>query len=410
MNVLESILLAVDSVRMNKLRAILTLLSVSIGVFAIIGANGLVSSIENAVNVEIQQAGAHSFSIYRIPKIQMGRHQWRKYRKRKAISYSQYKEFKERMTGVKMISGYSADGGYTVKYKDKETNPDITLFGSDENFLESVNVDVVEGRNITAHDLKYNKRVAVIGPDIVVNLFPNVSPLGKEIKMGSQIFTVIGILESKGAIFGQSQDNRVLIPLTYFLRYYASWWDESLTITVKAFDKESVEYAFDEAIGIMRILRDVKPWQDNNFEIETNESMGEKFESFTNYLSVFGWIVGAFALIAAGVGIMNIMLVTVKERTKEIGVRKAVGAKNYWILFQFIIEAVTLCLLGGGIGIVLGLLASAYFGSAMGLVLSIPLNAIVLSVVFCTFIGVAFGAYPAWKAAKLDPIDALRYE
>ncbi|ROL59229.1 FtsX-like permease family protein [Bacteroidetes/Chlorobi group bacterium ChocPot_Mid] len=410
MNIGESILQALDSVRMNKLRASLTLLSIAIGVFAIITAGGLVASIDNAVIGEIQKAGATSFQIRRMPAIQMGGHDWMKYSKRKPITYSQYIKFKKQMTDVKLVSSFTASQGFTIKSGVYETDPNVTMFGADENFLEAIARDISNGRAISPEDIEYNRNIALIGNDIVVKVFPHTNPIGQRIKIKNMVFEVVGVIKTKGAIMGQSQDNWVVIPLPMFLKYYANFWEEDLSITVKAFDKQSMYVAFDESIGLLRSIRNVKPWEENDFEIETNESIGDQFAGFTGFLSIFGSIVGAFSLIAAGIGIMNIMLVTVKERTREIGVRKAVGAKRSWILWQFIIESITLCILGGLIGIGFGLLVSAYFGSAMGLDLAIPISSIITSLIVCTLIGIVFGAYPAWKASKLDPIDALRYE
>ena len=409
MNVLESILLAFDSVKVNKLRATLTLLSIAIGVFAIVGAGTLVTSINNAVTGEMAALGENMFSIYRIPKIQTG-NTWRKYRKRKPINYSEYEKFKERLTIAKAISASSSSGGHVVQYGSEDTDSDVSLIGADEDYFLVSNTGITEGRPLNSQDIEFNRKVALIGNDIIVKVFPNVSPIGKKIKIGNQRYTVVGILEEKGAILGQSQDNNVVIPITQFLKYYSYWWEESLDITVVAYSREALQPTIDEAIGAMRSIRDVKPWQDNNFELETNESISEQFSSLTGYLSYFGLFSGAIALIAAGVGIMNIMLVSVKERTREIGIRKAVGAKRFWILLQFIIETITLCQIGGLIGIGLGILGGTFLAGSLGIDLTFPMDWIIISLVICTILGVVSGVYPAWKAATLDPIDALRYE
>jgi putative ABC transport system permease protein len=409
MNISESIWLALESIKVNKLRSSLTLLSVSIGVFAIIGAGSLVDSINSSVTSELSAMGQSTFYIYKMPGIQMG-NTWRKYRKRKPITYSIVKELKKKMTTAKLVSSISKSFGNTVKSSLFETDPDVNLFGADEYYLELYNTTLQSGRPFTAEDLSFNRNVAIIGNDVVLKIFPNVSPLGQKIKIKNQSFTVIGVLESKGAIMGQSQDNVVLIPVPQFLTYYASFWEESLTISIKAESKETLEKSIDEAIGIMRGIRNLKPWQENDFEVETNETIAEQFASFTGFLTYFGFFSGAIALIAAGVGIMNIMLVSVKERTREIGIRKAIGAKKSWILLQFIIETITLCQIGGLIGMLLGTAGSAFFGTLMSIKLSMPWNWVIISVVICTVLGIISGAYPAWKAAKLDPIDALRYE
>ncbi len=409
MNISESIVLALDSVGKNKLRAVLTLLSISIGVFAIIGVGTLVSSIDNAVSGELSSLGESTFIIKRTPSIQMG-NTWRKYRKRKAISYSVYKEFRKQMTTTNLISAESYSGGNTIKAGNLSTDPDVSLTGADENYFGNNNVIVEEGRAFSVDDISFNRNVAVVGNDVVVKIFPNENPIGKKIAIKNQSFTIIGILEIKGAVLGQSQDNQVILPISQFLKYYANWWEESVTISVKAFSKEQLEATVDEAIGVMRTIRKAKPWEENSFEIETNESIAEQFGSFIGFLSIFGSICGGIALIAAGVGIMNIMLVSVKERTREIGIRKAIGAKRRWVLTQFIIETITLCQLGGLIGIILGVIAGNVLGKMLGMSIVFPITWIVLSIVICTLLGIFFGAYPAWKAAKLDPIDALRYE
>lgn len=410
MNIAESIKMAFDSIRVNKLRASLTLLSISIGVFAIIGAGSLVESVNATVAGEMEALGETTFYVFKEPKIRMGAHGWRKYARRKAISYSQYQDLKKRLTLVSMVSGFSTSAGNTIESGNLETNPDVNLLGVDEDYFVLENRNYSEGRGITATDIRMNRNVAVIGNDVVVKVFPNVNPIGKKIRIKNQQYEVIGVLEAKGAMLGQSQDNIAIIPISHFLRYFASFWEESLQIALRATSREDLPMAVDETIGVLRGIRNVKPGEDNDFEIETNESIKEQFSGLTQYLQIFGLISGGIALIAAGVGIMNIMLVSVKERTREIGIRKAVGAKRSWILFQFIIETITLCQVGGFVGIIMGVGAGALFGMAVGVNLGIPFDWIAVSIGICTLLGLLFGAYPAWKASKLDPIEALRYE
>ncbi len=410
MNTLESIKIAIDSIKVNKLRTSLTLLSISIGVFAIIVSGTLVDSINNTVESEMAALGETSFQIFRMPQIQIGPGSWWKYRKRKPITLEQYEDFRKRMKSGSVINATCATSSNTIKYEDFETDPDVTLIGTDENYFTISNINVTSGRAFTAEDITGRRNVAIIGNDVVVKLFPNTSPLGKSVKIGSQLFQVIGVLEIKGSIMGQSQDNQVIIPLTIFMRYYVSRWEESLDMTVRATDKNTLYSTMDEAIGILRSLREVKPWEENSFEVETNESLSEQFAGLTSYLTIFGIVSGAFALIAAGIGIMNIMLVSVKERTREIGIRKAIGAKRRSVLLQFIIETITLCQVGGFIGILIGIGSAALLSTAIGMELDITFTWIIVSVIVCTVLGIISGSYPAWKAAKLDPIEALRYE
>lgn len=409
MNISESIILALDSIRANKLRASLTLLSISIGVFAIIGAGTLVNSINNAVTNEMASLGENTFEIKKMPSIQMG-NTWRKYRNRKSISITQFRELKKRMTLTENISCYSASDQHTIKTKNYSTDPDVVVIGCDDIYFTNNNINIDQGRQFTAEDVNMNRNVAIIGNDVIVKIFPHESPLDKKIYIKNQAFTVIGILETKGAVMGNSQDNRIIIPVSQFLKYFANFWEESLTITVKAQSKDALSKTMDETIGEMRTIRNVKPWEENSFELETNESLSEQFGNFTGFLFIFGLVSGAIALIAAGVGIMNIMLVSVKERTREIGVRKAVGARRRLILLQFIIETITFCQIGGIIGIIMGLGAGWLLSIMISIKLVFPILWIVLTIIICTVLGLVSGAYPAWKAAKLDPIEALRYE
>ncbi len=409
MNFLESVNIAFDSVKSNKLRASLTLLSISIGVFAIIGAGTLVSSIDNAVVNEMAGLGETTFSISKMPAIVNGP-EWHKYAKRKAITYSQFNILKKKLTNIEFVSSQSADGGKTVKSGALSTDPDVSLVGSDENYLLSASNSISTGREINAEDVSYNRNVAVIGNDLVVKLFENSTPLGKKIAIDNQTFEIVGVLETKGAVMGQSQDNIVVIPISQYLKYYSSEWDESLTITVRAKNKEKLDRAIEDAIAEFRIIRNLKPWIENDFEITTNESISEQFSGFTKFLTYFGIACGVMSLIAAGVGIMNIMLVSVKERTREIGIRKAIGAKNRSILMQFIVETITLCQIGGFMGIVAGLSGAWLLSLQLKLQLIFPTFWVITAIIVCTVLGVVSGIYPAWKAAKLDPIESLRYE
>jgi putative ABC transport system permease protein len=409
MNISESIRLAFDSVRVNKLRAFLTLLSISIGVFAIIGAGTLTSSLEGVVTTELENIGETTFWIEKMPKIVTDA-TWHKLQKRKPITYAQVQDLKRDMTLTDMISVSGVSGGATLKYGNESTNPDIFIIGSDENFFSILSLNVDQGRPIVKQDIDFNRNVCVIGNDVVVKLFPNDNPIDKIISIKNQNFQVVGVLETQGAVLGQSKDNRVVIPITNFLQYYVEEWRESLTISVKAQDMKSLPATIDEAIGIMRVIRKDLPGDDNSFELSTNETITEQFGGFVNFLSAIGWISGGFALIAAGVGIMNIMLVSVKERTREIGIRKAVGARKSWIMTQFIVEAITLCQIGCLVGILFGIGGAGVLSMLISVKIVFPVAWVIASIIICTLMGVSFGAYPAWKAANLDPIDALRYE
>ncbi len=409
MNILQSIIMALQAVKANKLRSFLTLISIAIGVFSLIAVGSLIESLNSTVDDQLESLGETSIFIQKAPAMQFG-NEWRKYARRKSITYSQFNDFKEQMELTKIMSAFSVSSGKTLKSGNKETDPNVSLMGADENYFTIMSDNLIAGRSLTLDDIRFKRNVIVIGNDVVIKLFPNGNALGKDITIGQQKFTVVGLLEPKGAMMGQSQDNRVIIPVTLFLKYYASQWDESLTIQMRAPTKALIDETMDEAIGILRTLRNVQPWEENDFEIESNEAIGDQFSSLTEYLVYFGWVTGGISLLAAGVGIMNIMLISVKERTKEIGVRKAVGAKSINIVIQFLIETITLAQLGGLIGIILGIVVGNIFGQMMGMELTLPFIWILIAVSICTFMGIIFGVYPAFKAAKLDPIDALRYE
>ena len=409
MNILESIIQALQSIKANTLRTVLTLLSISIGIFAIIGAGTAVNTLEGSFNSQLAALGQNTFMIKRTPSVNFG-NSWRKYRNRKDITLQQAKEFKLQMEGTTLTSIHNETDGYTAKNGNLSTDPKVTLIGADENFFIVKNLLLETGRAFGLTEVNSAIPVVIIGNDLVVQLFNGENPIGQFITLKNQKFQVIGTLKSQGSMFGRSLDAQAVIPITVFSRYHSDEWTSSVEITTKSYSKEQLSQAVDESIGVMRSLRNLKPWEENSFEVETNESVSSQFASFSNYLQIFGLGSGLISLLAAGVGIMNIMLVSVKERTKEIGIRKAIGAKRKWIMFQFIIEAITLCQLGGLIGIIFGIIAGMGLSSLIGSETSLPINWVIFSIVICTLMGLAFGSYPAWKAASLDPIEALRYE
>ncbi len=414
MNALESVSIAFDAVRSQKLRSGLTLLSIGIGVFAIIAATSIMSTLNRAVTGELADLGENSLLIQRTPTINFGTN-WAKMRRRKNITYMQAKEFRDRMTTTNLIAISNENPGLTVKAGEQSTNPDVTLIGIDDMYFSVNAVSVSAGRPVSESEVATSRPVAIVGQDVVEALFPRTDPIGKVITLKNQSFLVIGVLTKKGGVLGQSQDNRVLIPITVFNKYYTWEWDASVDISVKAINKLMLMETKDEATGIMRALRGVKPWDENNFEIDANDAITGQFVGFTTAILAVAWISGLGALVAAGIGIMNMMLVSVKERTREIGVRKALGARRRWIIRQFLVESITLCQLGGAMGMLGGIavswLVTELLRSAMPSIEFIfPTGTVIFSVVICTVIGLTFGMYPAWKAAKLDPIEALRYE
>jgi putative ABC transport system permease protein len=258
-------------------------------------------------------------------------------------------------------------------------------------------------------DVDGARNVCVLGYGLATNIFPHSSALDEVIKVDGLSYTVVGVLEPKGGAAGGDQDNFVVVPVTTCLNRYGRWW-RSLNILVQAPDHASYDATVEEVRAIMRIIRKVPPGKEDDFEIASNNSMIEDFQKFTQTVRIGVAVVSSIALLAAGVGIMNIMLVSVTERTREIGIRRAIGAKKRNIMGQFILEAIVLCEVGGVIGVVFGIIGGNLLALLMKLPPAIPLDSVVLGLGICSVVGIVFGTYPAWKAANLDPIDSLRYE
>lgn len=403
--------MAFSSLRMNKLRAGLTMLSVVVGVFSIIGAMTAIGILTNSVSASLSQLGNETFTIQKFPSIQMGGADWMKYMNRKSITYDQVKFVREFTTLPVAVSAEHQIAPLTVSYGNEKSDPQFELIGSDENFATNHNTVVQEGRMLTTDDIEYARNVAILTKDIIKRVFKDgSSPLGKTVKLNDYPYEVIGIFEPKGGGGGASQDNFALIPITNEQKNFVDRDLISLNVTVKARSQEVLEATQDEVIGALRTARGVKPGAENDFEVESNTSLNLQFESFSDYIVYAGVGISAIALLAASIGIMNIMLVSVTERTKEIGIRKALGARRSSIVGQFLTEAVVLCLLGGIIGIILGIA----FGNIVAIFMSVPLYIpylwVGIGLVVCTLVGVVFGLYPAIKAARMDPIDALRFE
>jgi putative ABC transport system permease protein len=403
---------AFDSIRSQKLRAFFTLLSIAIGVFAITFSGSLTNSIDSTVNKQIESLGRYTFFITRMPAIQMGGNDWFKYRNRPEISYRQYLELQENIADYAIVTGAAQSAGFVIKSSNLETDPDVQLVGTDHNyFITSSDAEIMEGRALVQTDIEYHRNFAVVGNDVLVKIFPNEkNVVGKEIKIDNKPFTIVGTLKPKGALLGQSQDNIIIIPLSQFLTKFSSQWEQDVNLIIKANNPIEFSYILDETIGQMRIIRNLKPWQENNFEIQTNESLSDQFGSLTGYLTYFGVFCGIIALIAAGVGITNIMLITVKERTREIGIRKAVGAKKRLIVLQFVSETIVLTLLGGLFGTIFGVVVGGGLGIFVGTSFTISVKWVLISLSISVLLGLASGVFPAYKAASLDPVDALRYE
>ncbi|MCI0705945.1 MAG: ABC transporter permease [Ignavibacteriae bacterium] len=409
MNIREIIAIALAAIKANKLRSALTLLGIVVGVFSIIGVMTAVQVLQNSIETGLSDLGAHTFQIQKMPAMRTGnRAEWMKLRQRKDITYVQGLAVKERMTLAQYVGIEGWRGGMVVQSGGEKTNPNVSVAGETPDGLPTNNWTIGEGRAFTEDETHRSSRVILLGANVVEKLFPRGGAVGSEVRLNSTTYMVIGLIESKGTSLGGNQDNFVVIPLTTFLETFGD--DRSLHIMVKSKTPEQFENAVDEARFILRVARKVDPGDEDDFAIFSNESLIEQFNEFTFYVKVGIGFISFISLLAAGVGIMNIMLVSVTERTKEIGIRKAIGARKRAILMQFIAEAIVLCQIGGIVGIVLGILGGNITALLFEFPAIFPVDWALIGFALCAFIGVVFGVYPAWKAANLDPIEALRYE
>jgi len=405
----ESSKMALESLRSNKLRSSLTLLGIAIGLFSIIIVMTAIGAVQNSVEDAFSQLGKNNFYIQKWPAVRMGGPgSWRKYRRRKDITIKQAKRLKE-MTKLPLAVGVTkSKGGKVARFGDNKTNPSVNLSGYNYDGLLVNDIRIAEGRNLTKQDVQIGRRVCIIGQDVKNKLFTNIDPIGQTIKVDKFVLRVVGVAKKQGSVFGSSQDNFIIIPLSLFTRVYGK--RGSFGISVRAPNSELFQATIDEVIGAMRTIRKVPPGEDNDFEIVTYDELISQFNDLTKYFKIGAGVVAFIALIAAGIGIMNIMLVSVTERTKEIGIRKAIGAQKSIIRSQFIIEATVLSWVGGIIGIILGIIGGNLVALFLKASIVLPIDWITIGFFVTTSVGVLFGFYPAMKASNLDPIEALRYE
>ncbi len=408
---LEVLRLAFSSLGANKLRSGLTMLGITIGVFSVISVMTATGALQSSVETGLSFLGSNIFQFAKYPALGRGGPQGAaKYANRHNVTYEQALVYVKLMQGTDSnISLKVFDDGKRVSYGKLRTNPNIQICGTNQFFLISNGYTIEHGRNFNENDVELARSVVLIGGDIQRRVFPVEDPVGKVIKINDKNFTVIGVLADKGGAFGSSQDNLVLVPITRFFENYGRT-NRTVNIATQAVSQPAYERTMNTAIGAMRIARGLKPGVDNDFEIFTNDSLVAAFASVANAIRAGAFVISSVALVAAGVGIMNIMLVSVTERTKEIGVRKSIGAKKRDILRQFLVEAVFLSEFGGLIGILLGVLGGNILAASLKADVVFPWGWAAAGLLVCSAIGIAFGLYPAWRAASLDPIEALRFE
>jgi putative ABC transport system permease protein len=408
MQFIESIKLALGSIRGNKLRSILTLLGIAVGLFSIIIVMTSINAIQKSVEDTFNSIGTNNFIIQKWPALQMGGPRSRQFRNRKDLTVEQGVKLRE-LAQLPVALGISLDvSGKTVKFGSEKTNPTVAIAGVNVDYFQCFDLKMADGRLFTKSDIDYSRPVCILGSDVTDKVLKKIYPVGQTVKIDNYNFEVIGVCEKRGSILGQSQDNFAVIPLGNFQRIYGN--ERTAEFVIMCSNKELITATQDEVIGALRKIRKVGLGQENDFEIVTNDQLIDQFNSITKYFKLGAGVIAFISLLAAGIGIMNIMLVSVTERTKEIGIRKAIGARKNTILMQFVIEAVALSWVGGLIGILAGLIGGNLVALYLGVSVVLPIEWVLVGLFVTTFVGVVFGVYPAVKASNLDPIEALRYE
>lgn len=407
MNLKEVSKQSLSSLAANKLRSALTLLAIVVGVFAIISSSTAVLVLDTYFKETLTLMGGNVLNISKFPSVSIG-NEWATYRNRKDITFETLEELEGRLALSQGISPDETFQTTKIIYGERETEPNVSVKGSNQYYLDNNAYSLAEGRNFTDQDLQYRRPLVIIGNDIRDDLFEMEHPIGKTIRIDGRPYQVIGVTEPRGSIFGSSLDNFVLLPYTTLMNVYGT--ERNIDIQVRAPSMSLINATMDELTGVLRTIRKVEPGADNDFEIESNESLSGAFDQFTGILYMAGFVIGFIALLGAGIGVMNIMLVSVTERTREIGIRKAVGATKKAITAQFLMEAILICQLGGIIGMLLGILGGNLLAFYMEASVVFPWGAALGGIVAMTVLGVVFGVYPAYKAAQLDPIESLRYE
>ena len=406
----ESLTMALGAITAHKLRSALTLLGVLVGVFSIILVMTAMRVMQSNIERELSALGSNTFMVRKWPNAFFGfSGDLEKYRRRKDITMATAKKLAEKTTLPVSIGLESSFWSGEIQTRYKTSAPTVKLYGETPGSFSAHNWNLGEGRLLVDADLDSARNICVLAYGLALNIFPNSSALGESVKIDGINYTVVGVLEAKGASLGGDQDFFAVVPLTTVLNRYGRW-NRSLDILVQARDRASYDATLDEVRGAMRVIRKTPPGKDDDFEIESNDSIIEQFKNFTRSVRIGVMVVSSIALLAAGIGIMNIMLVSVTERTREIGIRRAIGAKKRNIMVQFIMEAVTLCEVGGAVGVVLGILGGNLLAIVLKLPPAVPMDWVLIGLAMCSVVGIVFGTYPAWKAANLDPIDSLRYE
>jgi putative ABC transport system permease protein len=407
---LDNLVMALGTLRANPLRSALTLLGIVIGAMTVVAMMSLTEGLRQKVKDDVALLGSDSFAVSKWPAPGFGDQDWQKFRNRKPIT----RDMGEALRGLPHVAGVSIEESYerpfAVSTSEKATKPIINVVGAVPDIERSRSVSLAAGRFFSNSDVQLSRRVAVLGADVADALFPDAaSAIGQEVRVKGAPFEVIGVAERMGSILGlESKDGYLLVPWTAFELALGRVENNDLVVIASA--TEDVPKAIDEVVTTLRRLRGLAPLAENDFDSFTNDSVNQMFDNLALMINAASLGVCALALLVGGIGIMNIMLVSVTERTREIGVRMALGARRRRILTQFVFEAVTLSLLGGLIGVLLGASVAVGARELLRVPASIPAWAVILSLASACGAGLLFGIYPAARASRLDPVEAMRTE
>lgn len=404
----ENILISLASIASNKLRASLTMAIIAIGIMALVGIFTAIDAIKGSISESFSALGANSFSIITRMNVNINGKNVRNVNF-DYVTYDQAVEFKKEFSIPSSIALTMSLGQFTIKHQSIKTNPNVRLTGVDENFLKLQGFDLESGRNFSQTEVDRGHNVAIIGGDLVKQLFPAENPIGKFISINGRSYEVNGVLKSKGSTMGMSQDLTVLIPL---MNARSNYIVSRPNVGVKVLPNNPalIDLAKSEAEGLFRNIRKLKVTDESDFVVEGSDSLANILFENLAMVTIMASVIGLITLLGAAVGLMNIMLVSVSERTREIGTRKALGAKPMAIRQQFLFESIIISQMGGLIGIALGIGMGNMIGILIGSPFFVPWMWIGIGVSICLIVGIASGYMPASKAAKMDPVEALRYE
>lgn len=407
--IIENTKIALSAIRGQLLRTILTVFIIASGIWALVGILSAVNALEYSLMSNFTSMGANTFNINRFDQSM----EWdaRNTKINPVISYQQAVAYQQDLDlpYAQTSISFTAAANIEVKSDNRKTDPEATVLGVDDFYFENSGLELEKGRVFNSFDILNNSSTCVLGSDFAKGLFKDIDPIGQTISVRGKRFEVIGLLKEKGSLFGNNQDFRVFIPIQIARGLYSQ---PNINYQIKTLVKnpEMLNSSIDQATLAMRKIRSLSPSQENNFGISRSDDLINSLRTQTMTLTIIAWVIGVITIFGSSIALMNIMLVSVTERTKEIGIRKSLGATKNTIRWQFFTETLIISQLGGLLGMLLGILTGYVFTQFAGFAFVVPWGAIIAAVITCFIVAIVSGLYPAIKASKLDPVEALRYE